>query len=1036
MLNIIFMMNTFGTKILREYQKNAVHKILECEDDKCVVKMFCGTGKSLVMITTILLLESKISVVVFPSLVLINQFINDSIKNEKDDLKRHFDKYTTINISSEMVEGIDSTTDKQQIISFLKSKSKNVINKIVFVTYQSLDTFIEMVGVTKVTLNLVCYDEAHHVTSLLTAPLVFNNSGYKVDKSVFFTATPKNDNNVIMFHSEGEDDYDENVNDDENANDDENEINSNSNNDSYCGPLVFDYPYSKGVEEGHLQQFDICIDMYTENTNKSVYDAIARAILSSGNNRVLTFHATVDVADNDTGVKTFSEQAEFKKAFERVIKDEFPSKKGYYKKITLKPISGKTDKKERTAILESLGKTKNNEIYIISSCNTIGEGVDTKNANMCCFVDAKSSVNAIIQNIGRVVRLKKGEQNAVILIPCFVDMDNYKDAGDNKEEKDRLIREQMRSDKGDYMPILNVLGALKQTDKEMYDACINYPHTPNKKTHINNIYTQEDIDREIEESNAVVEIYSKDEEGKDKVEQFVKDNGEKPVVRFNKNQDGFYEKIKEGCTKAKNEKTKKDDENKKKNSQKCTFHSNPDINMLWSVDKVLGDETCENMLEKLFWTAVIKCEVSAIVETWRNSLLKVKEYIIKYKKTPSTHDKIKEFKILGQWISNQKNKYKENAKIMKNKEIRDEWEQFINDEKFKPYVCGAEEDWKNNLDKVKKYITEHNKVPSSTSKIPHIKKIGAWCCTQKTKYSKNLHIMKNNTEIRLLWEDFINDERFKPCITFDLVDDWKNNLLKVKEYIIKHSQSPRNNDEDKSIKILGAWIGTQKDNYNKNIKGMKNAEIKLEWEQFINDERFRQYVVCDLVDNWKNNLLKVKEYIIENNNSPSDKCININNKKLGIWIGAQKNNYKNNINNMKNSEIKLEWEQFINDERFKSYVSYDAEENWRNTLVCVKSYILKNKKTPSQTDKSVDNKKLGKWLSHQRQNYNKNLCIMKTNPEIRLEWEQFINDPIYNQPIINPTITPIINTPYTLGYDNSDEFDDVVVLTKLTVNKK
>ena len=632
----------FGTKILREYQKTAVTKILECEDDKCVVKMFCGTGKSLVMITTILSLDSKTSVVVFPSLVLINQFINDSIKNEKDDLKRHFDKYTTINISSEMVEGIDSTTDKPYIASFLKSKSKNATNKIVFVTYQSLDTFIEMVKETNTTLNLVCYDEAHHVTSLLTAPLVFNNNGYKVDKSVFFTATPKNDNNVIMFHSEGEDDA--NTNDDNI--DDENEINSNSNKDSYCGPMVFDYSYSNGVKDGYLQQFDICIDMYTENTNKSVYDAIARAILSSGNNRVLTFHATVDVADNDTGVKTFSEQAEFKKAFERVIKDEFPSKKGYYKKITLKPISGKTDKKERTAILESLGKTKKNEIYIISSCNTIGEGVDTKNANMCCFVDAKSSVNAIIQNIGRVVRLKEGEQNSVILIPCFVDMDNYKDAGDNKEEKDRLIREQMRSDKGDYLPILNVLGALKQTDKEMYDACINYPHTPNKKTHINNIYTQEDIDREIEESNAVVEIHSKDEEGKDKVEQFVKeeealdvsvkDNGEKTVIRFNKNQDGFYEKIKEECTKAtksENEKTKKDDENKKKNNQKCTFHSNPDINMLWSVDKALGDETCENMLEKLFWTAVIKCEVSAIVETWRNSLLKVKEYIIKYKKS-------------------------------------------------------------------------------------------------------------------------------------------------------------------------------------------------------------------------------------------------------------------------------------------------------------------------------------------------------------------------------------------------------------------
>ena len=108
-------MNTFGTKILREYQKTAVNKILKCEDDKCVVKMFCGTGKSLVMITTILSLDSKTSVVVFPSLVLINQFINDARYNKP-----------TINptINTPYTLSYDNSDEFDDVVVLTKTKAK------------------------------------------------------------------------------------------------------------------------------------------------------------------------------------------------------------------------------------------------------------------------------------------------------------------------------------------------------------------------------------------------------------------------------------------------------------------------------------------------------------------------------------------------------------------------------------------------------------------------------------------------------------------------------------------------------------------------------------------------------------------------------------------------------------------------------------------------------------------------------------------------------------------------------------------------
>ena len=46
-------------------------------------------------------------------------------------------------------------------------------------------------------------------------------------------------------------------------------------------------------------------------------------------------------------------------------------------------------------MLSALDNTPDTEIYIISSCETIGEGVDTKKANMCVFADPKSSVTKI-----------------------------------------------------------------------------------------------------------------------------------------------------------------------------------------------------------------------------------------------------------------------------------------------------------------------------------------------------------------------------------------------------------------------------------------------------------------------------------------------------------------------------------------------------------------------------------------------------------------------------------------------------------------
>ena len=82
------------------------------------------------------------------------------------------------------------------ITKFLKKKSK----KIIAVTYQSLHKFIDSLNETDKMIDLLIYDEAHHIIGNTAQKLVFNNDTFnkKTKNIIFLTATPKNDNGIKM----------------------------------------------------------------------------------------------------------------------------------------------------------------------------------------------------------------------------------------------------------------------------------------------------------------------------------------------------------------------------------------------------------------------------------------------------------------------------------------------------------------------------------------------------------------------------------------------------------------------------------------------------------------------------------------------------------------------------------------------------------------------------------------------------------------------------------------------------------------------
>ena len=383
-------------------------------------------------------------------------------------------------------------------------------------------------------------------------------------------------------------------------------------------------------------------------------------------------------------------------------------------------------------------------------------------------------------------------------------------------------------------------------------------------------------------------------------------------------------------------------------------------------------------------------------EIWINKLELIKNYIDENKKRPSQHDKNKEVKIHGVWISGQVHNYKNKKHNMLDENIRKLWEDFINDDKYKKYFFSNEEEWKLKLEWVKKYIDENKKRPTKEDKNEDIKTHGRWIGSQVKNYQKKKYIMSNETIIKL-WEDFINDNKYKEYFLSN-EEEWKLKLEWVKKYIDENKKRPSNSDKNKNIKTYYNWISQQLEKYKNKKENMSVLNIRKLWEDFINDDKYKEYFICNK-EVWKSNLEWVKKYIDENKKRPSIHDKNKDIKIYGSWIGSQIQRYKKKKEIMLDETIRKLWEYFINDDKYKEYF-LSNEEVWKLNLEWVKKYIDENKKKPSDDDKNKDVKTYGKWISHQVTNYQKKDKSMSASNIIKL-WEDFINDDKYKKYFIS-----------------------------------
>jgi superfamily II DNA or RNA helicase len=969
---------------------NGITNILR-NDAKCILKMFCGTGKSRVIREVLLNQKKDLSVIVFPSLALIRQYTNDYLRTIQSQ-KSH----KILNISSEILDEFTSTTDPSEIKKFLKLKKQ----KIICITYHSLETLISNLGNTII--GLACFDEAHRTTRDGVRELIYNSKKY--EKQVFFTATPINQNGITMFER------------------DEDEMGKYGD----CGKLASEYTYLEGLRDGILSLFELRVDLYTEDTIEHMYESIARAILASGNQRVLTFHAdTSENSSSDTSVLRFVDVKLFKKVYRDICEKEFPELIGKIKKISFTAITAETKNKDE--ILDKFDKCADDEIYIVSSCRTIGEGVDTKKANMCVFVDPKSLVNAIIQNIGRICRkVCDDEKPATVFIPVCINIDKYSECGEDSDKMDIVLREQLNDSKnGDFNAIMNVCVALKQEDPELFELCLKYTSHFTDSERMHSLNSQgcdlgEEVDYwdidEMIENGECVEIHTSNMEEPIIYHNIENDdNNIKQFYMISGNDDEeptYYEIIKKDMKNR-----GKLDAPSSKNRPYLNIHQNDEIKLSWSITNSIMNEK--------FGSAVINCCVNKLnsVGNWKLNYKKMCDFINIKGKAPSTHSKDPIEKTFACWVGTQKKNYDPKGvelskHIMKNPEIFKIWTDTLSDEKYsKVLVLDLFQDWKNKHMKMCEFINIKNKIPSPTSKNLIEKKLGSWVCNQKTNYDPkgaelSKHIMKN-PEIFKIWTDTLADEKYIEVLA-DPVQDWKNKHMKMCEFINIKGKAPSNSAKDPIEKTLACWVGHQKKNYD--LKGeefskyiMKNSEIWKIWTDTLVDEKYSELLVLDPVQDWMNKYKKMCEFINILNKAPSTHSKDPIEKTLAIWIGHQKKNYdpqraEFSKHIIKKSEIWKIWTNTLADEKYSKLLVLDPDQDWKNKHKKMCEFINIKGKSPSNSAKDSIEKTLAIWVGNQKSNYDPkgaefSKYIMK-NSEIWKIWTDTLADEKYIEVLV------------------------------------
>jgi len=367
-------------------------------------------------------------------------------------------------------------------------------------------------------------------------------------------------------------------------------------------------------------------------------------------------------------------------------------------------------------------------------------------------------------------------------------------------------------------------------------------------------------------------------------------------------------------------------------------------------------------------------------EMWMKRLEDLRTFLETEKRRPSHQSKNENERRIGVWLSNQLKNYKNCAYIMKDDRIRERWNAFV--EEYSDYFLSNEEIWMKSLFELKLFMSKEKKRPCERTKNADEKRIANWLKVQLVNYKKTVavRIMKHE-KIRRLFESFV-DEYAELFLANEEI--WMKSLEELKSFMSNEKKRPCEDAKFADEKRIAFWLSLQLRNYKKTAQIMKVEKIRQLFESFV-DEYAEFFLSNEAI--WMKSLEELKSFMSKEKKRPCEDAKFADEKRIALWLSVQLRNYKKTVQIMKVEKIRQFWKDFV-DQYAEFFLS--NEEIWMKRCEDLRTFLETEKRRPSYRSKNEDEKRIGKWMSHQVTNYKKTMHIMKVE-KIRQFWKDFVD---------------------------------------------
>ncbi len=402
----------------RPHQQQAIEAakshFLDKKESRGKLLMPCGTGKSLTAFWIAQALNSKLTLVVVPSLSLVKQSVEDwtrelvaqNVSPLPEWLCVCSDQSVGKVSKDEFVEsvydlGLPVTTNEKEIRAFLKRQSP--AQRIVFVTYQSSPIFAEAARQAKAKIDLAILDEAHKTAgekSKSFSTLLFDKN-VKIQRRMFMTATER-----VM---RGSDD----------------EVVSMDDPDIY-GKCIYHLSFKEAIhsQPSIISDYKVLTVFVTENEiqqaiQEQKYITDAKSGIEAQDARYLAAAIALRKAYRQFEIKhavSFHRSIRAASDFADLHRN-LNSSKSLRPKIDCFHISSQKTAGERTELLRDFASSNRS---LITNAKCLTEGVDVPAIDCVLFADPKQSTVDIVQAAGRALRPYSGKKYGYIMLPIIV----------------------------------------------------------------------------------------------------------------------------------------------------------------------------------------------------------------------------------------------------------------------------------------------------------------------------------------------------------------------------------------------------------------------------------------------------------------------------------------------------------------------------------------------------------------------------------------------------------------------------------------